>query len=191
MPGYINKALMKYQHPKPVSPQHAPYKVALIRYGKLAQRVEDDTAQPLSPKEIKHVQDIIGTLLYYARAVEPTLLATLSAIAECQSIVTRAVVDTCHQLLDYVATHPNAGIQYKAWDMVIQYTQMRHTFPNLAVKVEQPIISTSPITMTKTSTMALFSPCLPLSNTSSCQPPRLNLPGSTTAANLLPHFEPY
>jgi hypothetical protein len=24
MPDYINKALMKYQHPKPVTPQHAP-----------------------------------------------------------------------------------------------------------------------------------------------------------------------
>jgi hypothetical protein len=25
MPGYINKTLSQYQHPKPVSPQHAPY----------------------------------------------------------------------------------------------------------------------------------------------------------------------
>ncbi len=33
MPGYINKALTKYQHPKPVSPQHTPYKAALIQYG--------------------------------------------------------------------------------------------------------------------------------------------------------------
>jgi hypothetical protein len=30
MPGYINKVLMKYQHPKLVSPQHAPYKAAQI-----------------------------------------------------------------------------------------------------------------------------------------------------------------
>jgi hypothetical protein len=28
MPGYINKALTKYQHPNLVSPQHAPYKAA-------------------------------------------------------------------------------------------------------------------------------------------------------------------
>jgi hypothetical protein len=33
MPGYINKALTKYQHPKPVTPQHAPYKVAPMQYG--------------------------------------------------------------------------------------------------------------------------------------------------------------
>jgi hypothetical protein len=66
MPRYINKALTKYQHPKPVSPQHAPHKVALIQYGTRVQRVEVDTTQSLSPKEIKCIQDIIGTLLYYA-----------------------------------------------------------------------------------------------------------------------------
>jgi hypothetical protein len=29
------------------------------------------------------------------------------------------VADACHQLLDYVATHPNAGIQYKVCNMVL------------------------------------------------------------------------
>jgi hypothetical protein len=38
-----------------------------------------------------------------------------------QSNSTRAVADVCHQLLDfdYVAIHPNAGIWYKACDMVL------------------------------------------------------------------------
>jgi hypothetical protein len=119
MPGYINIALTKYQHPKPVSPQHAPYKAAPIQYGAQVQRVEVNTTQPLSPKEIKHAQDIFGTLLYYARAVDPTLLAALSAIAARQSNSTRAVADVCPQLLDCVATHPNAGIWYKACNMVL------------------------------------------------------------------------
>jgi hypothetical protein len=74
MSGYINKALTKYQHPKPVYPQHAPYKAAPIQYGARVQSVEVNTTQPLSPKEIKHVQDIVGTLLYYAQAVDPTFL---------------------------------------------------------------------------------------------------------------------
>ncbi len=119
MPGYINKALMKYQHPKLVSPQHAPYKVAPIQYGARVQRVEVDTTQPLTSKEIKHIQDIIHTLLYYARAVDPTLFAVLSIIAARQSNGTRAVADACHQLLDYIATHPNAGIQNKACEMIL------------------------------------------------------------------------
>jgi hypothetical protein len=110
MPGNINKLLTKYQHPKPVTPQHAPYKAAPIQYGAKVQRVEVNTAQQLTPKEIKRVQDIVNTLLYYAQAVDPTLLAALSTIASQQSNSTRAVADACHQLLDYIATHPNAGI---------------------------------------------------------------------------------
>jgi hypothetical protein len=55
MPGFINKALTltKYQHPKPVSPQHAPYKAALIQCGARVQRVEVKTTQPLTLKQIK------------------------------------------------------------------------------------------------------------------------------------------
>ncbi len=66
MPGYINQALTKYQHPKPVSPQHAPYNAAPIQYGAWVQRVEVDTTQPLTPRKIKCIQDIVGTLLYHA-----------------------------------------------------------------------------------------------------------------------------
>jgi hypothetical protein len=81
--------------------------------------VEVNTTKPLTPKEIKCAQDIIGTLLYYAQAVDPTLLAALSAIAARQSNGTRAVAKTCPQHLNYLATHPNAGIQYKACNMVM------------------------------------------------------------------------
>jgi hypothetical protein len=80
---------------------------------------EVNTTQPLTPKEIKHMQDIVGNLLYYVQAVDPTLLTALSAIAARQSNSTKAVADACHQLLDYVATHPNAGIWYKACNMVL------------------------------------------------------------------------
>jgi len=119
MPGYIDTALTKYQHATPVVPQHAPYQAAPIQYGAKVQRVAADTSAPLNPAEIKRVQDIVGTLLYYARAVDPTLLTALSAIAARQANGTRAVYDACHQLLDYVATHPNAGICYKACDMIL------------------------------------------------------------------------
>ncbi len=70
-----------------------------------------------------------------------------------------------------------------------QYTWTCHTFLNPEVKVEQPVISTYPIALTKTSTMVPFSPCLPSSNTSCRQSPRQNLPCSTMAESLLPHSE--
>jgi hypothetical protein len=81
MPGYITTAFKKYQHAMPTIPQNASYNAAAIQYGTKVQRVETDTLAPLSKSKIKHVQDIVGTLLYYAWAINPTLLAALSAIA--------------------------------------------------------------------------------------------------------------
>ena len=37
VPGFVNKALTKYQHPKPAKPQHAPAKADLIQYGSKTQ----------------------------------------------------------------------------------------------------------------------------------------------------------
>jgi hypothetical protein len=47
------------------------------------------------------------------------LLAALSAIAAQQSNGTQAVAKACNQLLDYVATHPNTGLQYQVCDMIL------------------------------------------------------------------------
>ena len=118
-PGYIPKALTKYQHPHPTTPQHPPYKSTPIQYGTKVQRVEEDNSPPLTEKEIKHIQDIVGTLLYYRRAVDPALLAALSTIASRQAYVAKALQTACHQLLDYVATHPNAGIRFHASNLIL------------------------------------------------------------------------
>jgi hypothetical protein len=119
MPGYIATALKKYQYAMPTIPQNAPYNAATIQYGAKVQRVETDTSAPLSKSEIKCVQDIAGTLLYYARAVNPTLLAALSTIATRQAKGTRAIANACHWLLNYVTMHPNAGLRYHACNMIL------------------------------------------------------------------------
>jgi hypothetical protein len=119
MPKYIPKALLKFQHPTPVSPQHQPYKHVPIKYRARIQKVDIDTSDPLSPDMIKCIQDIIGTLLYYGCTVNPTLLTALSSIAERQANGTTAFAKSCQQLLDYVGTHLNASICYKACDMIL------------------------------------------------------------------------
>ncbi len=84
MPGYIGEALTKYQHPKPAMPQHSPYKATTIHY---------DTSPPLTPDQIKRVQKIVGTLFFYGRMVDSTLLTALSAIAARQSKSTHAIAE--------------------------------------------------------------------------------------------------
>jgi hypothetical protein len=71
---------------------------------------EDETA-PLPPDGIKQLQQITGTLLYYARAVDPTMLVALGIVAQ-QVNGTEATLDAIAQLLKYCATHPVSTIRY-------------------------------------------------------------------------------
>ncbi len=119
MPNYIPKALLKFQHLAPNLPQHQPNKHSPIQYGSQVQRVDIGTSCPLSPDAIKCIQDIVGTLLYYGRAVNPMLLTALSSIAARHANGTTAVAESYQQLLDYIATHPNANIRYKACNMIL------------------------------------------------------------------------
>eukprot|EP00957_Ditylum_brightwellii_P074109 5631604-Ditylum_brightwellii.AAC.1 len=119
MPGYIAKARTKYGHTLPKRLQHAPHKHVPIKYGTKTQWVEEDLTELLKQIEIKQIQDIVGTLLYYSQAVDPTLAAALSTITSQLATVTKQMEEACHQLLDYVATHPNAAVCFMSSDMIL------------------------------------------------------------------------
>ena len=120
MNGYINEVLLKYKHPKPLKPQHAPHAHRPIVYGAKEQLLPDeDASPPLDANGVKRIQGIIGSLLYYARAVDNKLLATLSTISSHQAKATENTAKAVHQLLDYVATYPTDGITYRASTMVL------------------------------------------------------------------------
>ena len=120
MQGYIADILAKYQHTAPHKPQHAPHAHTPIAYGATTQLVPDHPEETiLSPTATKRIQGIVGSLLYYARAVDNKLLATLSAISSQQAAPTARTLAAVHQLLDYVATYPNDGITYRATSMVL------------------------------------------------------------------------
>jgi hypothetical protein len=57
--------------------------------------------------------------LYYARAVDPTVLMPLNDIATEQTKATEKTQAAMNQLLDYLATHPDATIRYHASDMIL------------------------------------------------------------------------
>ncbi len=121
MPGYIIKQLHKYKHASPPRPQHCPYSSPEPkRYGNNAQRpLPEDTSPPLSKEEIKHVQRVIGSILYYARAINLTVLMALSTIASKQAKGTENTMTKTKQLLDYLATHPDATVCFHASDMIL------------------------------------------------------------------------
>jgi hypothetical protein len=66
------------------------------------------------------LQQVIGCLLYYARAVDLIMLAALSTLASEQSTDTSATAEGMHHLPDYCATHPDAEVRVHSSDMVLQ-----------------------------------------------------------------------
>jgi hypothetical protein len=122
MPTYIEKQLHKFRHDRPKRPQHSPFRAQERKYGKDAQKpLEPDTSPPVLDKERKlRIQQIVGALLYYARAVDMTILVALSAIASQQNAPTEQTESAIDQLLDYVASNPVASVRFHASDMILQ-----------------------------------------------------------------------
>ena len=120
MPTYIPKVLTRFGHKKPSKPQDNPYQPFPKKYGKEAQEpLPVDESERLELTGLKRVQQVVGSLLYYARAIDNTLLIGLSAIASEQANPTQLTKQRCDQLLDYCASHPNAKIRYRASSMIL------------------------------------------------------------------------
>ena len=113
MQTYIVNLLLTLNWPKPRKPQLSPFIATHFAYGKKTQLTPDeDRSALLSPERLLCVQKIVGSLLYYTRAMDNKLLVAINAIASRQSKATVHTEQLVHTLLDYVATYPNDSIIY-------------------------------------------------------------------------------
>ncbi len=120
MPGYIKKKLHEYGHALPKRLQTCPYSPAPKAYGANAQApFPIDASLPLDTKGIRRIQKIVGSILFYARAVDMTVLMALSSIASEQLKATELTMQRCTQLLDYLASNSDAKVRFHASDMVM------------------------------------------------------------------------
>ena len=120
MPGYIKTQLQRYKHSKPTRPQHSPHPVAPRRYGKSAQHpIPPYKAPAAGPDGILCVQQVVGSILYYARAVYMIALTALTTLGSKQDKATAHILRSTEHLLDYLATYPNTKLRYYASAMVL------------------------------------------------------------------------
>jgi hypothetical protein len=90
------------------------------QYGAKAQApLPMDISPKLTPAKIKEIQRVIGSILYHARAVDILVLIVLSSIAIKQSKRTTNTMAKAKQLLNYLATYPDATIHFSALDMIL------------------------------------------------------------------------
>jgi hypothetical protein len=119
MPGYIKKLLQKYKRCVLPKPPHCPYSPSPKQYMAKAQTpIPVNISPKLSPND-KEIQQIIGSILYYAREVDITVLMALSSIAIKQTKVTTHTVEKAKQLLNYLATNLDATIWFCTSDMIM------------------------------------------------------------------------
>jgi hypothetical protein len=83
MPGYLAKGMIRFKPKTPNKIQNSPHCHIYIQYRAKQQYVNDEEvlSPPLNKEETKYVQAVAGTLLYYARAVDSTILPALSSLA--------------------------------------------------------------------------------------------------------------
>ena len=122
MPGYVQQAVDKFQYGikspnKSIDAPH-PYKATKKQGLPMTQPIDDATK--LSPQGIKHLQQIMGTFLFYSRAVDPTMLMALSIITTEQTQGTQTTKEKAEHFLTYATTHPNATIKFYKSDMILK-----------------------------------------------------------------------
>ena len=120
MPKYVPSMLKRLNHLPPKKPQFAPHPWTKINYGQRQQFAkEEDTSELLSKTETKRIQKIVGSALYYARALESPILPALTELAMKQSAPTTTTNSNALMLLDYLATHDNTKIRFNKSGMVL------------------------------------------------------------------------
>jgi hypothetical protein len=107
-----------FQHPPPVVPQDHLHQHVKKTYGAKVQYANSpDTSPPLDKAGKKFIQEVTGVFLYFAQAVDFTMLTTLSAIAPKQAAPTEKTMQKCLQFLDYAASLEDAIVTYWAGNM--------------------------------------------------------------------------
>ena len=120
MPGYVAKLRARFNNKTPEKPVNSLYKAKTKVYGAATQDViADIDSLKLNEKGINIVKQVVVVCLYYARAVDDTILTPLCTIASQQNEVTEDKMQRVIHLLNYLATHADTAIIYHASDMIL------------------------------------------------------------------------
>jgi hypothetical protein len=111
MPGYIKMKLQEYKHIMPKKLQTCLYSPEPKKFGTEAQAPLPNNSTPkLDKNGIKRGQKIVGSIFYYARAVDMTVLIALSSIAVKQMKATEKNNGTMHPIIGLpVGPHGREG----------------------------------------------------------------------------------
>ena len=119
-------------------------------YEQKIQYVKVDHSAALPPNKIKFLQQVTGKFLFYARAVENTMMYTRNDIVSSTDV--ESTYNVTVYFINYAACNPDTEIIYQASDMILQVNSD-------AASVHKPEVKQVDIifwaTQTKRNSMAL------------------------------------
>jgi hypothetical protein len=120
MPGYIAR-LLKRVRPDGIKGATTPSIYSAPNYkSRSAQTATVDVSPLASPSQQHELQVVVGTLLYYARTVDPSILTAVHELGSVQAKPTLNDLRKMERLLQYVSTHQTYGIRFHASSMQLQ-----------------------------------------------------------------------
>ena len=119
MKGYAQKALLQFKHKSPTRPYHSPSQYITPKYGAKTQYTKIDDSTPMTETEKHYLQQICDKFLYYARAVDDTMLHVLNDLAVWQTNGTLVTLQAMLHFLNYADAHPDAKTSYKASNVIL------------------------------------------------------------------------
>jgi hypothetical protein len=118
IPKYISKALERFA-PNLSKGSKSPSIYIPPNYGEKIQEPFTDSSPLLNDDEKHRLQEIVGCLLYYCRAVDPTGLPTVTELASLQSHATELTKTAVDRLLAYFYSYPSNELILHACDMIL------------------------------------------------------------------------
>jgi hypothetical protein len=120
MPHYIS-AMLKRFRPNGLKSASSPSIYIPPKYGSTAPQISPiDTSAPATAAQAKRLSEEIGSLLYYARVVDPLLLPATTSLASLQAHPTVETLEAMTRLLGYAQAHPNAVQIIRPSHMLLQ-----------------------------------------------------------------------
>ena len=118
MPKYIDKVIQRFC-PNISRGAASPMVYVPPTYGAHQQTATIDTGDPLSAADRVTLQEIVGCMLYYARAIDSTMLTAVNHLSSSQAHPTATTLANAQRLLAYAAAYPNNRLVYTACDMIL------------------------------------------------------------------------
>ena len=117
-PGYVKQALLKFKH---ILEQtcYSPSPFSLPIYEKKTQMAHINETDTMSKDQVKLLQQVYGTFLYYTRVVDCTMLRALNDLATRVKDGTQETAKALQCFLDYCAANNDFTVLFRASDVIL------------------------------------------------------------------------